>query len=389
MTEHEIADHATNGRTHAKSRRTLSPYFIGDPDLATLDTPAGPPDSCPGNADAELSAAALPGLEIRAATVRGVQRRANRKPRQAAFALGRRSELAQNEQPQNAHAQNEQPQNERAQNAHAQNEQPQNERAQNARAQNARAQNARAQNARAQNEREHNAHVQNKHTRREHGQHKHEPNKHERHKHESLVRAIAVVCDGVSTYGSAEETSLLVSRHLVGLAAAGVPWPESFADASKTIGAHVAAALLAGRNAADAHGMATTAAGLVVHRDCSDWVGDAAWVGDSSVWHLDRHGHWALLAGRPAVADDVAPTRSLPSEDGTCTTRHFQVSGGAIFVMTDGVASALQRSARVRDTLADWWARPPDPFTFAAQVAFARRAHTDDRTVVGIWPDPT
>jgi len=181
MTEHEIADHATNGRAHTKSRRTLSPYFIGDPDLATLEAPAGPPDSCPGNADAELSAAALPGLEIRAAAVRGVQRRANRKPRQAAFALGRQSEHAQNE-----HAQNEQPQNERV----------------------------------------HNAHAQSKHTRREHGQHKHEPNKHEankheankheRHKHEPLVRAIAVVCDGVSTYGSAEETSLLVSRHLVG-----------------------------------------------------------------------------------------------------------------------------------------------------------------------------
>jgi hypothetical protein len=354
MTEHEIADHATNGRAHTKSRRTLSPYFIGDPDLATSDAPAGPPDSCPGNADAELSAAALPGLEIRAATVRGVQRRANRKPRQAAFALGRQNEQPPNEQP--------------------------------------------------PNERVHNAHAENKHTRREHGQHKHEPNrhepnkhepqkhepqKHERHKHELLVRAIAVVCDGVSTYGSAEETSLLVSRHLVGLAAAGVPWPESFADASKTIGAHVAAALLAGRNAADAHGMATTAAGLVVHRDGSDWVGDAAWVGDSSVWQLDRHGHWVLLAGRPAVADDLAQARSLPSADGACTTRHFQVSGGAIFVMTDGVASALQRSARVRDTLADWWARPPDPFTFAAQVAFARKTHTDDRTVVGIWPDPT
>src|SRR5580658_641632 len=171
MTEHEIADHVLNGRVHAKSRRTLSPYFIGDPGQAALDVHAGPPDSCPGNADAELSAAALPGLEIRAATVRGVQRRASRKPRQAAFALGRQSE---------------------------------------------------------------------------HAQHAHGPRE----------RAIAVVCDGVGTCGSAEEVALLVSRHLVGLAAAGVPWPESFTDANKTIGAHVAATLLAGRNAADANAMA-------------------------------------------------------------------------------------------------------------------------------------
>jgi hypothetical protein len=29
--------------------------------------------------------------------------------------------------------------------------------------------------------------------------------------------------------------------------------------------------------------------------------------------------------------------------------------------------------------------RPPDPYTFAAQVGFARKSHIDDRTVVGIW----
>jgi hypothetical protein len=339
MTEHEIADHVLNGRVHAKSRHTLSPYFIGDPGQAALDVHAGPPDSCPGNADAELSAAALPGLEIRAATVRGVQRRASRKPRQAAFALGRQNEHAQHE-----HEQHEREQNERERRKHGQHE---------------------------------------------HGQHEHGQHEHGQHEHGQRERAIAVVCDGVGTYGSAEEVALLVSRHLVGLAAAGVPWPESFTDANKTIGAHVAATLLAGRNAADANAMATTAAGLVVHRDCSDWVGDAAWVGDSSVWHLDSAGEWVLLAGRLAGPDDLAPARSLPSAHGACTTRHFQVSGGAIFIMTDGVASALQQSAQVRDTLADWWARPPDPFTFAAQVAFARRSHTDDRTVVGIWPDPT
>jgi hypothetical protein len=322
MTEHEIADHVMNGRVHAKARRTLSPYFIGDPGRAALDVPAGPPHSCPGNADAELSAAGLPGLDIRAATVRGVQRRANRKPRQAAFALGRRSECRQHGQDQ-------------------------------------RGQDQRGQDQRGQDE---------------HGQHE---------------RAIAVVCDGVGTYGSAEEAALLVSRHLVGLAAAGVPWPESFADANKAIGAHVAAALLAGRNAADGCGLATTAAGLVVHRESSHWVGDAAWVGDSSVWHLDGQGEWVLLAGRLAAPGDLAQARSLPSAHGTCTTGHFQVSGGAIFIMTDDVASALQRSAQVRDTLAEWWAWPPDPFTFAAQVAFARRSHTDDRTVVGIWPDTT
>jgi hypothetical protein len=37
--------------------------------------------------------------------------------------------------------------------------------------------------------------------------------------------------------------------------------------------------------------------------------------------------------------------------------------------------------------LAAWWRRPPDPFTFGAQVGFARKTHLDDRTVIGLWPD--
>jgi hypothetical protein len=47
----------------------------------------------------------------------------------------------------------------------------------------------------------------------------------------------------------------------------------------------------------------------------------------------------------------------------------------------------LQGSGQVRDTLGGWWAAPPDVFTFARQVAFARRGHMDDRTVVGVWFD--
>jgi hypothetical protein len=57
--------------------------------------------------------------------------------------------------------------------------------------------------------------------------------------------------------------------------------------------------------------------------------------------------------------------------------------------MTDGVGNPLAWSAEVRDTLARWWTRPPDPLGFAAQVGFARKSHIDDRTVVGIWPDGT
>ena len=53
--------------------------------------------------------------------------------------------------------------------------------------------------------------------------------------------------------------------------------------------------------------------------------------------------------------------------------------------MSDGVANPLRWSQEVKQALAAWWACPPDPFVFAAQVGFARRGHMDDRTVVGIW----
>jgi hypothetical protein len=43
---------------------------------------------------------------------------------------------------------------------------------------------------------------------------------------------------------------------------------------------------------------------------------------------------------------------------------------------------------QVKETLADWWAAPPNLFEFAQQVGFARRGHLDDRTVVGVWFEP-
>jgi hypothetical protein len=195
-------------------------------------------------------------------------------------------------------------------------------------------------------------------------------------------RSVAVVCGGVDGCGRSEEAALLASRHLAGLAASGLPWPIAFARANKAISGHLAASLLAGRQAHenDAGGMATSAAGLIVRYDGQDWTGEAAWAGACSLWHLSDAGDWELLSG----AQNAKPP--LPSGDGDCAVRHFRITGGALFVMTCGLANPLKWSKQVRATLAEWWASPPDPFTFAAQAAFARKSHTADRTVIGIWP---
>lgn len=204
------------------------------------------------------------------------------------------------------------------------------------------------------------------------------------------ARTIAVVCDGVGSLGRSEEAAALVSRRLAYLGAAGLPWPESFFRANEALREFAAESADEEGTDSAANGMATTAVALAVHREGQDWVGDLAWAGDPTAWHLGDDGRWTPLA---ELGDDYesgwypSVVRPLPCADGHCPTTTFRVSRGALFLMTDGVSNPLRWSSGVRETLARWWARPPDLFTFAAQVGFARKTHLDDRTVIGIWPD--
>lgn len=206
--------------------------------------------------------------------------------------------------------------------------------------------------------------------------------------------AIVVVCDGVGSLDRSDEAAVLVSRRLAELGAAGAPWPEAFGLVNAELRKY---ASLDGRpavgdgtpGAGPGGGMATTAVAVRAGRAGAEWVGEVAWVGDSSFWHLDDAGNWRLLAPPPPEEDTDGyhsrRVRPLPSADGECSAVGFRLAGGALFVMTDGVGNPLLWGPDVRDTLARWWAGPPDPFTFAGQVGFARRSHMDDRTVVGIW----
>ena len=179
---------------------------------------------------------------------------------------------------------------------------------------------------------------------------------------------------------------MLVSRGLAELGAAGchgrMRLPAQMRNCARSpgLGRHPG-----GRGGTD---MATTAAAVTVCRG-AEWIGEAAWVGDSTLWHLGAGaaGDW-LPAGTGRSEADYHSSRvkPLPSDDGACTWCGFRISGGALFVMTDGVANPLRWIPKYGRTRA-LVARPPDPFTFAAQVGFARKSHLDDRTVVGIWAD--
>jgi Protein phosphatase 2C len=199
---------------------------------------------------------------------------------------------------------------------------------------------------------------------------------------------VAVVCDGVGSLPRSDQAAALASRRLAGLGVAGVPWPAAFLQVNAEL--TKAATELERDEGLAAGGMATTAVALVVHREGEEWVGDVAWIGDSALWHLAHDSGWTPVTCPPD--EDVGSgyyssvVAALPARNGTPAARPVRLRGGALFVMSDGVANPLRWSTDVRGTLARWWAVPPDPFTFAAQVGFARKTHADDRTVVGIWP---
>ena len=263
---------------------------IGNPGRAALEVPDGPPPAVLGRSDIELSGASLPGISMRAASVRGVQHRARHTVRQDAFALAQT---------------------------------------------------------------------------RDEG-------------------AVAVVCDGVGSLDRSDYAAALVSLRLAEAGAAGIPWPDAFAAANAELAKTAAEWESAGLGA-----MATTAVALTARRSSGWWFGEVAWVGDSPLWHLGDDAIWRPVTD--AAADDDAAyhssgVRPLPASEGACSWCSFRIRGGALFAMTDGVGNPLAWAGDVRETLGRWWAGPPDPLTFAGQVGFARKAHMDDRTVVGIWP---
>lgn len=197
--------------------------------------------------------------------------------------------------------------------------------------------------------------------------------------------AVVVVCDGVGSLSRSDYAAGYASERLAQLGAAGEPWPAAFTSVNADLAKVAAEAKATGFGA-----MATTAVALRATWSAGLWRGEVAWVGDSSLWHLGDDGTWRpiTLAADPGGDGGYhsGKVRPMPTPEGDCSWCSFALRGGALFAMTDGVGNPLAWSGEVRDTLARWWARPPDPLAFAAQVGFARKSHIDDRTAVGIWP---
>ena len=195
---------------------------------------------------------------------------------------------------------------------------------------------------------------------------------------------VVAVCDGLGSFDRSHEAADLAATRLSELVDEG--WQDAFDTVSTEI---------AQRIAVTGAQMATTAVcARLTHSDEGAHRAELAYVGDSAAYLLGPDG-WQRVAGAvKTIANDDSPlssgTAALPATtvDLTTTTVEFGPDT-ALFLMTDGVADPLGAgSGEVGRVLGQWWAQPPNEFEFGAQVAFARRSFDDDRTVVGVWPNP-
>jgi serine/threonine protein phosphatase PrpC len=193
---------------------------------------------------------------------------------------------------------------------------------------------------------------------------------------------IAVVCDGVGSLPRSHEAAALAARRLAELGRQGAEWAVAFKDVNDELGALAYCAAT----------MATTALAVRVRAGDEGWHGQAAWVGDSPLWHLSADGDWTPCTAADVTGDDedfhATSSAALPAANLQVAQLDLDQRDGALFLMSDGVGNPLAWVDEVRNALAQWWAAPPDIFDFGRQVGFARQTHVDDRTVVGLWRRP-
>ena len=194
------------------------------------------------------------------------------------------------------------------------------------------------------------------------------------------------VCDGVGSLEMSQDAAEWVTLRMAEAVrrdeSGTLDWQAAFATLSAEL-----AELAAVRGP-----MATTVVSACVTPVDGRFRAEIAWVGDSAAYLLGPGG-WEVAGGSVKSVDpDGAPlvttTWALPNHAVEAQTAVVEFGcDTALFLMTDGLADPLGAgTGEVGQTLASWWATPPDPFTLAAQAAFARRSFDDDRTVVGVWP---
>ena len=137
--------------------------------------------------------------------------------------------------------------------------------------------------------------------------------------------------------------------------------------------------------------MSSTGVAFAVRNEIADDGAYPAMVavlaGDSSAMLL-REGSWQPLTPVKNEGAEVlsSTVNSLPCAVTVEPIATRLLPGDVLVVMTDGLGDALASGAGVVGRfLATMWRQPPDQHAYAEQLAFYRKAFTDDRTAVAIW----
>lgn len=210
--------------------------------------------------------------------------------------------------------------------------------------------------------------------------------------HEPTSTLLVTVCDGVGQFDLSHEAAAFVAAATPRAWLKHGTWPEAVAEVNEGLAAFMADAPNRARlDPAAETGMATTLAAVAITLSPEPRMASIAWIGDSSVWLLHQ-GSWQELTRATDKDENGSGLHSsrvsaLPHPDARFGAVDAPVASGAIFVVSDGIGDPLKGSQLVKEQLAQWWTTPPDVFTFAQQVGFARLSHIDDRTAVGVWFD--
>jgi hypothetical protein len=211
---------------------------------------------------------------------------------------------------------------------------------------------------------------------------------------EATDTLIVAVCDGVGEFDLSQEAASFVATDAPRAYLARGNWIDAVAEVNERLKTFVADAPARPRldGLPEDPRMATTLAAAAIRLKPGGRAASVVWTDDSAVWHLDRSG-WTNLTPDPTDVDGngglhTGGVRALPAATHRAFTAEVPAVTGALFVVTDGIGVPLAGSRQVKEALATWWATPPDVFTFARQVDFARKGHLDDRTAVGVWLEP-
>jgi len=195
---------------------------------------------------------------------------------------------------------------------------------------------------------------------------------------------LVVVCDGVGSLPLSERAAQLICDTLPDLYRASGDWTVAITQVNDLL-RELQNKEQAARGTSERL-LASTVTACRVRQGDSRLELSYAFVGDSELWVL-RDGTWSPVFGAEHNQDGLYSTsvRPIPTTTPLIGSGEATVDADAVFLFTDGVSVPLAMGPDVQDALAGWWAVPPDPFSFASQVGFARRSFVDDRTAVGVW----